>query len=103
MIKKYATSAKDTVMTGKRMKTASWCAPVMIARLTERMITMIVDVKTCGECKWWSDRPNVGYDRRAWARCKLTGCLTDSLFFCKYWEDRNEERVCEKVTNKKAT
>ena len=53
----------------------------MIARLTERMITMIVDVKTCGECKWWSDRPNVGYHWRSLARYKLTGCLTDSLFF----------------------
>lgn len=54
---------------------------------------MTVDVTVCGECKWWSDKPNVGDDGRAWARCKLTGCLTDSLFFCKHGDGGNEERI----------
>lgn len=45
---------------------------------------MNVDVTPCGECKWWGENPHAGDQGKSWSRCAMTGCLTDSEFYCKY-------------------
>ncbi len=56
---------------------------------------MKVEVTPCGQCKWWSDTPRLGDDGKACARCRLTGWVTDGLFFCKHGEKEpnDEERL----------
>lgn len=54
---------------------------------------MKVDATPCSLCKWWTDAPHVGEDGRAWARCKLTGCLVDAEFWCKHGEREAEQRT----------
>lgn len=45
---------------------------------------MNVNATPCGSCRWWSDTPTMGADGRSWARCKMSGCLTDANFWCKH-------------------